>query len=306
MLADNAMMKRTWVVAASLIICSGLLGCTKAPVAVVNGKKIDAEAFDHAMRESVGEHGRRNVDVDGQRLRQAVIFQLVTERLMIDEAAKKGICVSDKEVADEMVSIRKKMGEVAFLKMLEKQDVSEDAYRRRTKELMIIARFREGFEKEATVSEEEVRNHYRNSQKPFIRTARMLVKMIEMGSEGEARLALKEMKSRNADFDEMARKLESEGKATVIDYGWVKADFFSPELAQGLASLRAGQYGGPYKGNRHYYLIRLKEREKERIATFEEIKEELRKSLTEQRREDAFARWLDEKRRTATVEISLK
>ncbi len=299
-------MKSARVVAASLIICSCLLGCTRAPVAVVNGKKIDAEAFDHAMRESVGEHGRRNVDVDRQRLRQAVIFQLVAERLMIDEATKKGICVPEKEVTDEIASIRKKMGEDAFLKMLEKQDVSEDAYRRRTKELMIIARFREGFEKEAPVSEEEVRNYYRNSQKPFIRPGRMLVKMIEMGSEDEARLALKEMKRRKTDFDKMARKLESEGRAAVIDYGWVKADFFSSEIAQGLALLRAGEYGGPYKGNAHFYLIRLKEREKERIATFEEVREDIRRSLTEQRREDAFARWLDEKRRTATVEISLK
>jgi parvulin-like peptidyl-prolyl isomerase len=300
------MMKRAWLLAALLFFCSGVFGCAKAPVAVVNGKKIDAEAFDLAMRESFAEHGSRKVDVDRQRLRQAVISQLVTEQLMMDEAAKRGISVSDGEVAEVIASTKAKMGEDAFRRMLAEQDMSEDVYRSRTKERMIITRFREGFGSETPASEEEMRNDYRNSQKPFIRTARMLVKMIEMGSEDAARQVLEEMRRRHADFDEMARKLESEGKARVIDYGWVRAEFFSPAIAQGLASLMEGQYGGPYRGNRYYYLIRLKEREKERIATFEEVREEIRKSLTEQRREEALARWLDEKRRTATVEISLK
>jgi len=303
---DDRVTGRALLYAASLIICCGLLGCAKTPVAVVNGKTIDAETLDLAMKESVGEHARQKVGVDRERLRQAVISQLVTERLMIDDAAKRGIVVPDKEVTDEIGSIRKNMGEEAFHKMLGERDVSEDVYRERTKERMLIARFRESLEREAPVTEEEVRNYYRNSQKPFIRTARMLVKMIEMESEGAARAALKEMRSGKTDFDDMAHKLKSESKATVIDYGWVRAEFFSPALAQGMMNLRAGQYGGPYKGKTRYYLIRLKEREKERIAAFDEVREDIRKILTEQRREDAFARWLDGKRKSSTVEISLK
>ena len=300
------MTKRAWICAALLIIWCGLMGCTKTPVAVVNGKAIDAETFDLVMKESVGDHARQKVGVDGQKLRQAVISQLVTERLMIDEAAKKGISVSDKEVTDEIGSIRKRMGEDAFHKMLGDRDMSEGVYRKRTKERMIIARFRESLEGEAPVTEEEVRNYYRNSQKPFIRPARILAKMIEMGSGDSARAVLQEIKSNDITFDDMARKLASEGKAVIIDYGWVKADFFSPEIAQALQNLRPGTCGGPYRGKTHVYLIRVKEREKERIATFDEVREDIRKVLTAQRRDEAFAKWLDGKKKTATVEISLK
>jgi parvulin-like peptidyl-prolyl isomerase len=297
---------RVWLYAASLIVCCCVLGCAKTPVAVVNGKTIDAESFDLAMRETVGEHARQKAGVDRQRLRQAVIFQLVTDRLMIDDAANKGIKVSDKEVTEEIGSTRKRMGEEAFHKMLGERDMSEGAYRKRTKERMIIARFREGLEKGSPVTEEEVRNYYRNSQKPFIRPARMLAKMIEMESGDTARAALKEMRRNKITFDDMAAKLAAEGKAVVIDYGWVKADFFSPEIARGLMNLMPGRYGGPYMGRKKIYLIKVKEREKERIAAFEEVREDIRKVLTEQRQEEAFARWLDGKRKTATVEVSIK
>jgi parvulin-like peptidyl-prolyl isomerase len=290
----------------TVVMCAFLAGCAKPPVAVVNGKAIDRDTLDLVMKEWVREHARQNIKVDGETLKRSVLPQLVDERLALDEAAKRGIGVSDEEMNKAIDSTRGRMGKAAFQAMLDDAGMSLDSYRKRTRERMIMARFKETLQKTVSITEEELRDYYRNSQKPFIKPARMLVKMIEMESEDVARRALKEMRDKNMDFDDLARRLKSQGKATVIDYGWVKAEFFSPEISAGLMNLRKGQYGGPYRGKTRSYLIRLKQREKERIATFAEVREDIRKILTERRTEEAFAIWLDRRKRSSTVEISLK
>ncbi|MDA8433772.1 MAG: SurA N-terminal domain-containing protein [Nitrospiraceae bacterium] len=290
----------------SVVVWGLVSGCARQPVAVVNGRAIGVETLDRAMKERVREHARQKVDVDRERLKRAVLAQLVDERLVLDEAAKRGIRVPDDEVNAEVDSVREKMGSGPFQKMLDASGENIRGYQKRTQERMIAARFVEGLEKESPVTEEEIRDYYRSSPKPFITPARMLVKMVEMGSEEDALRALKEMRAEKMDFDEAAGRLRAEGKATVIDYGWVSADFFSPEISSGLMNLGAGQYGGPYKGVSGYYLVRVKERQPERIAAFDEVRDEIRKVLTQQRKAEAYAAWLEGARKHSAIEISLK
>lgn len=292
----------------AILLAAGFListGCSK-PVATVNGKKIDKATLDLHLKEKVQDHKLRNVTIEKEKLREAVLQELIGEKLMLDEAAAQGIKVSDEEINKEIDAIKKNIGDEQFTKALKEKEITLDAFKKRTREKMLLAKFVENLAKEDSVSEEEMSAYYKDSQKPFMKPSRVFMKMMEFASEAEAMATAEDMKKNIIDFDDMAKKLADENKASVTDYGWVTPDFFSHSMADAIKNLKVGRHGGPYKGQKSYFLIKVKEKEDEGIAKFDEVKDNIRNILLAQKRQAAVAHWIELKKKTSKIEIHLK
>ena len=280
-------------------------GCSR-PVAEVNGKKIDRATLDLHFREKVQELALQNISIDKEKLKQAVLQELIDEKLILDEAAAQGIKVSDEEVSKEINLIKMSVGEEQFNKTLRVKELTPEAFRSRTREKMLIKKFIEYLVGEDSVSEAEIREYYVNSQTSFIKPPRVFMSMIEFDTEIAARAAAEDMKKNKIDFDVMAKMISSERKTAVMDYGWVSPDFFSPSLANAINTIQDGNYGGPYKGQKGYYLIKVKEREREGIAQYEEVRDNIRNALLSQKRQAAIALWITQKKKASKIEVFLK
>jgi parvulin-like peptidyl-prolyl isomerase len=279
-------------------------GCSR-PVATVDGKKIDRKTFDIHLKEKIQKHKQQNVTPDVDKLRDAVIQELISEKLILEAAYAKGIQVSDKDVNQQIEIMRKSTTEDAFDKALKEKGLTLDDLRERTREKMVMSNFIKSLVKDDDVTEEEISEYYKNSQKPFIKPGRVYMKMIELNSEEEATSIADEMKSKKADFEDIAKNLSDEKKAVVSDYGWVNPDLFSPSISQAIKDLNPGEYGGPYKGQKSFFLIKIKDREKESVAKFDEVKENIRKFLLEQKRQSTITHLIAQKKKTAKIEINI-
>ena len=109
----------------------------------------------------------------------------------------------------------------------------------------------------------------------------------------------------SSSFDAVADDLTKEKKAFSTDYGWVNPAVFSPAISLAIQGLDVGTYGGPYKGKNSFFLIRVKEREKEAIAPFEEVKSDIKTLLLQQKRQAALAHWVADKKKIAKIEINI-
>ncbi len=305
MLTEEKMRFRLLYFVVFVISIFYITGCSR-PVAEVNGKKIDRSALDLHFREKAQELALQNIPVDKEKLKQAVLQELIGEKLILDEAASRGIKISDEEVSKEIDAIKMSVGEEQFNKTLKLKELTLDAFRNRTREKMIMNKFIENLVGDDSVSEDEIREFYMNSQKAFIRPSRVFMSMIEFDTEAAARTAAADMKINKIDFDVMAKKISSERKTAVMDYGWVSPDFFSPSLANAINNIKEGNYGGPYKGQKGYYLIKVKEREREGIAKYEEVRDNIRNALLSQKRQAAVALWITEKKKASKIEVFLK
>ena len=296
---------RYGVILAVLFLISFLGGCSK-PAATVDGKAISKEKVDLHMKDRLQEHKLQKVSVDQKKMKDAILQELIDEQLALNEAAARGIIISDAEVDKEIDLLRKKIGEEQYQKALKDKGLTPESYRSRVRDRIALTRFVESFVKTDDITEEEMRDFYKNSSKPFLKSARVNMKIVEFQTEDAARTAVSEMQKTKADFDDYAKKLDTEKKASVTDYGWVAPDFFSPSMASSIKMLKEGQQGGPYKGKTGYYLVRVKERQNEGISTFEEVKETIRAGILQQKRGDAYMQWLEQKRKTAKIVINLK
>lgn len=279
-----------------------LNGCSK-PVATVDGKKIEKSAFDLHLKEKIDLGKRQSDGYDIKRLGETVLQELIVETLILNEAMKMEITVTNEELEQELLSSRRGMDEASFQLSLREKGLTPESYRARMREKMIMSKFISGLVGNAVITEEEMMAYYKNRTIPFIKPGRVLVKMIEVPSAEEAARLADEIKTNKADFDSMAQGLEEAKKAVVIGYGWVSPDMLSPHLSQALKNLGAGRQGGPYRGSKYYYLVRVKDKEPETIAKYEEVRENIRKTLLEQKRQQALSQWVQQKRNTAKIEI---
>ncbi|MDH4233188.1 MAG: SurA N-terminal domain-containing protein [Nitrospirota bacterium] len=287
----------------AVVICiSCSAGCSR-PVAEVNGEKIDKAVLDLHFREKVQELAQQNISIDKAKLKKAVLQELIGEKLILKEAAARGIRVSAEEVTKEIDAIRKSVGDKQFNKALREKKLSLDAFKDRTREKMTMKAFIESLVGEDAVSEEEIRDFYGNSRKTFIKPSRVFMSMIEFDTEDAARAVADNMKKNKIEFDDMAKKISNERKTAVMEYGWVSPDFFSPLLANAINNIEDGAYGGPYKGQKGYYLIKVKERQRESIAKYEEVKDDIRKALVSQKRQAAVAHWIAQKKKASKIEV---
>ncbi len=289
------------------VLCMAVFvgGCSK-PAATVDGKGISKEKVDLHMKDRLQEHKLQKASVDEKKMKDAILQELIGEQLALNEAATKGIKITDPEVDKEIDQLRKRLGEEQYQKALKDKGLTPESYRARLRERMTLTRFVEGFVKTDDITEQDMRDVYKNSQKPFLKPARVNMKIVEFQTEDAASAAAAEIKKTKADFDEYAKKLDTEKKASVTDYGWVSPEFFSPSMASSIKMLKEGQQGGPYKGQAGFYLVRVKERQDESIAPFEEIKESIRATLLQQKRSEVYLQWLEQKRKTAKIVINLK
>jgi foldase protein PrsA len=290
-------------VAAFLMFGVLLTSACSKPAATVNGKKISRETLEKHLKVRLAEHGQQNVGIDEKKLREAVIQQLINERLTLDEAAARGITVSDAEVDKAIEAIKKQSGEEAFGKSLKERGETEKSFRQLTKDRMVMDRFIGSLAKETDVTEQEMGDFYKNSPK-LLKPARVNMKMAEFPTEEAARAAADELKKTKADFDDYMKKLADAKKAIVSDYGWVSPDFFSPNMAASVKGLRDGQYGGPYQGQKGFYLVRVKEHQAEGLANYDEVKDMIRNTLLQQKRTEAYFRWIGQKRNSSKIVIN--
>ncbi|MBI5848350.1 MAG: SurA N-terminal domain-containing protein [Nitrospirae bacterium] len=280
-------------------------GCAK-PAATVDGKGISREKIEMHMKDRLQQHKLQNASVDEKKMKEAILQELIGEQLALNEAAAKGISVTDAEVNGELDQLRKKLGEEPYQKALKDKGLTNETYRSRLRERMTLTRFMEGFLKPDAITEQEIMDYYKNSPKPFLKPARVNMKIVEFQTEDAAHAAAEEIKKTRADFDEYAKKLDLEKKASVTDYGWVSPDYFSSSMASSIKMLKEGQQGGPYKGQAAFYLVRVKEKQNEGIAPYDEVKESIRTTLLQQKRGNAYMLWLEQKRKSAKIVINLK
>ena len=300
------MKKRLLVYFITVIVLFYVSGCTR-PAAVVNGKKIEMKTFDILLKEKLQEHKAQNIIPDIKQMKNAVIQELIAEKLILEEGQRLGIKISDEDLNVEMDMMKKDVGEDTFNNALREKGVSYDDFKKRTKEKMVIMRFSSGLVTDDSITEEEIENYYKNSPVPFTKPKRVNMRIMEFATEEAAAAIIKEIKDKKIDFDVMAKKLENDSRALVVtEYGWVNPELFSPAIAQAVRDMKPGQSGGPYKGKKSFFLVRVKEKEKEGPAKIDDVRNDIKRILFEQEKKAAVAQWVEQRKKEAKIQINIR
>jgi foldase protein PrsA len=303
-----------------------IVGCSKSSTAdkvqvpegvsaIVNGNSIKTIEVDRRVEQLVSNNpeimATKNKDEELRKLREDALEQLIGMELTLEEAKKQGISISDSEYDAQLKDLMKKNGikdEAALEKVLKGKKVTYQDFKKDFIERATIKKLAEKLTKDVKVSDKEAEDYYKKNKQQFnisdsVEVQHILVQKIE-----DANKVIKELKA-GADFGALAKKysIDPGSKDNGGKYPMTPVSNYVTEFGQASLDLAPGKFTEkPVKTDYGYHIIKLLAKEKGHQKTFKDVKEEIKKNLIEQKKNDFLNNWLKKARDNSKVTKSLK
>lgn len=246
---------------------------------------------------------------------------LVEASLVRAELKKKGQSVSEKDVDRVIDNLRKAnaVDAAQFAEMLAREGLTLPAFRRRVRQqLERGAIIRELKHKEVNVTEDEVRDHFRENAERFLVGGEVRVEAMffplppEAGGgdlAGRARYAARQASDAVRQGQPLADGLEA-ARPVFPDVRLIAGEFMPtedllPEMRMEIGRLRSGERSEPFLAGEGLYIVRVLERRGGKAREFAEVKASLAEELADVRSERALADILVELKKSASIDVRL-
>lgn len=256
---------------------------------------------------------------EGKQDDRAVLEDMIDRKLQMAAAKRTGMDVTDKELSDAVADIMKRnnMDSKQFDAALAKEGLTLEQYRAEFREQITLSRlFNKNVRSGIAIDDAEARAFYERNAKSFslpeeVQVRQIFLALPEKATPAQA-AAIKEKArsvyeraSKGEDFIRLVREV-SEGATARQDgdLGFMQRDQAIPEIAAALRPLKPGEISSPFMGAGGYNIIRLEE-VRTPVRPFERVKDEITKTLYEQKVENTYRSWLQTLRSDSHIENRL-
>ena len=290
------------ILTTSLLVPEGSYGrVVDRVLATVGGEAITLADYEKFVRTAGGGDIRETVEQD-------MLKKMIEEKIILQEARRKGVEVSDAEIDKTIEEVKEQYGLSPdnLEKMLQEEGTSLAAYRATTRESIMISRLTDSeVDAKVFVGEQEIDEYYRANQREFVSSPETVeVKAIFLRLREDASvteltdLKLKSLRiasllQEGENFDGLLYEYSDEPlKSNEGILGQFIKGALVPPLDSVAFTLREGETSSPVWVSEGAYILQLVRRDSEQYKTLVEVKEEIRNLLHTQKREKLFNDWL--------------
>lgn len=214
-------------------------------VAVVNGDMITARELDKALQiELVGQKldPAKNPQLTSE-VRKAVLDRMINDKIILQEADKEKITVSDEEVDAALEQIVKdsRLERDVFFKQMAKEGLSEKDFRDRLYVQLVSQRLMaRNVVSKVVVTEDEINDYYRKNMAGFA-SGRARVGMLVYPADADAEKWARDIASGKVTFQQAARSVSigpnAEGGG---DLGFMALSDMAPGMLDQISRMKKG------------------------------------------------------------------
>ena len=289
----------------------------------VNGQVIPEEAvqfeFERLAR-FYSEHGWSNDQIKANlpELVEQAQNQAIGAKLLLDEAARLDIPVSEPEVTEQVEQIVKQIGgREAFLKALAAQKTNEETFRvqiRQGKRVdKLVAQATSGT---AEPTEADVEQYFKEHKSEFSKGEQVLAQHILVTPDGDTEASKSEAYTKINDIRERilagTKTFESEAAEHSTcpsgkeggSLGWFGRGMMVPEFDGEAFAMKIGDISGIIETQFGYHIIKKTDHEKGGETDFDTVREQIRDLLRHSRRGEAMTAYVSELRSKAKIEMA--
>jgi parvulin-like peptidyl-prolyl isomerase len=281
-------------------------GADRDPVARVNGEPVQrAELARMAGNPLTLEEARRELGVErpGTReLERVALRRVVHRRLLVQEARRRGLGVTEQELDAEIGALRRRFADLrSFGAWMREQGLDDASLFETVRGDLAAERVRAALVQGVRVSDEEV-VRYHDAHARELGGGEVRLQVIAVGDEAAAREILAALRN-GADFGRLARQRSRGVRAAQGgDTGWVRASALASPLREAVAILNPGEARGPLRRGSDFLVVRVNGRRGD-AAGLARARPEIERRLVAERRESAVDAWLAEQEATARIEL---
>lgn len=315
----------TLAVAAVMLCCISAIACAGEPAATVGGTEAGGQQVGvvgevRPRPELQTMEGIRAWVINGQEIPVArieelaaayhgpyVLQDLVAETLLQQEAARKGITLSEQDVQQTMSGLREQLGvrsEVAFDSYLRSQNATPQWFHDKARAYALMKKV---LADQVYVSDREVEAFYRRNQELYRRADTVAYRLMAFQDKAGAEAALAEVK-RGKSFEEVAKATagtsDERARAGEVQYYESGLPGLPPELATALLAAPLNQVTGPVAVMGGFCLIKVEKKIDPHQFTLDEVRTIIRDQLTQQRLEqEKWPEWIQQQLANANIQV---
>ncbi|TCN27768.1 peptidylprolyl isomerase [Mesobacillus foraminis] len=262
----------------------------KDVVASVNGDSISKEELYSTL---VKQYGASSLSA------------LIDNKIIEQEAEKKDITITDKEITEELQTyIDSYGGEEAFQSALEQSGLTENDVKSDVENYLKIEKL---LKPEVKVTEEEMKTYFDENKESFneqeqVEASHILVDDKKTAEEVAQKLADGE------DFAELAKEYSTDASNAESggELGYFSKGEMAAEFEEAAFSMAKGDISDPVKTEYGYHIIKVTDKKAAIEAVYEDHKEDIKEILFDQKLQSEYATWLQEKKDEAEIENTLE
>lgn len=290
----------------------------EAIVAIVNDDIITLSQYkaQHDMFYQVLRSQFQGEDFDKQynQLKANLLDTMITELLLLQEAGKKDLDVSD-QLNMYIENIKKENNiqtDEQLRQAMRQQGVNFDAWKKQQEDnfLKQAVLFME-VNRSIVIDDSEIVSYYKQHPEEFTELPEYRLRVISLSTDqkndDELRAKQKEIDDRLAAGEEFAflagQYSEGPEKESQGDLGTFKKGELAKTLEQAVERLNIGQLSSWIQSETGWYLIRLEEKKESRLRTFEDVREEIETKLSEEQSQEKQKEYLDRIRKGSFIKI---
>lgn len=277
-------------------------------VAVVNTEIIALSELEEEVSEvTLQAHKRfRGAELD-QRLRQIDYMglnRMIERKLQLQIAKRRGIKISDEEVQDAVVRLRR-VGETPNEKDPREVGLIRDQL---TAMRLVNQQIRSGL----IVSDEEVLRFYQQHKDRFMLPPEVRISQILIAlNPGGELLAVREkaqqvfaLLKKGERFEELAARYSDgpEGRRGG-GLGYIRPGDMLPQIQKAIEQMAPGSVTEPLASPIGMHIIRVDDRKQPQFRPYEEVKEDIRNVVLQLKTEEAYLEWIKEQKDKSYIEI---
>lgn len=290
-------------------------------MAKVNAMPIYADEVQRAKKVMLSAQPNMQIPADRQKdLEKQAVNQLISAELLYQAGRKLEVKDLEVQVSDKISQSRSRFAKQEdFDKAIKALDMTESELREYTRRDLIISNFiQQKIASAITVSEDESKKFYEQNLDKFKQGDSVRASHILIGVEQNATAADKQkarekaLKLRNdlaagADFATLAKDnstCPSSQKGGDLGY-FGKGQMVQP-FEQAAFALKPGEVSDVVETQFGYHIIKVIDSKKASTVDFKEVKPRIEEYLKGQKISAAIAKYIEDARKAATVEIYLK
>lgn len=295
------------IMAMSIMVNGCSKGLEEGTAALVDKEKITMDELDEeysmqlkAIQSQFGDEIIEQEGPDGvtfkDQLKKDTLNRMIVEEIIIQDAKKKNIKVSDEEIEEILDQVTAGMGGEEQLKEYLKSIGMEEEYLKEYNEkTLILQKHKEDFIENVELKDEEGQKFFdENKEKLTVVKARHIL----VESEEEGKEVLKKLND-GGDFAELALENSKDLETATVggDLGYFSKEQNPAEFDKVVFALNEGELSSVFQSEVGYHIVEVQEKK----DTFESLKPELMQTI----KENKYIEYIEKIQEDAKIETFL-
>lgn len=243
-------------------------------------------------------------------VRRKIVEQLIDEKILLSEAKRLNIEVTDEEIEAKISESADRFGSrTAFEKALAEQRMTvKDLKSKYNEQIMVRKLIGQKAGSSVLVTPLDINNYYRDNAAEFVVPEEVKVRNILVRAGGDddkaESLALDILARARAgeDFSEMARTYSTgPGAAEGGLMGYLKRGELMPEIEDGVFRLKEGEVSDIIKTGLGYHIFKVDEKREQKVLPLPEVRKDIEEAIFKQRANAKIKNWVADLKKNAYI-----